>query len=189
VSLDGHNLTVIQADFVPTKPYVTEWLFIGIGERYDVIIDASAAIDNYWFRAVVMTRCGANRNANIQSIFSYAGAAATLPTTKATNAAPQNCLDETGLIPYVVKNVPSASFLQDYTELDLSIDLPTVAGNKVFWTINSSAIDVDWENPTLSYVKSGNTSYPPNLNLIQLPTAETVSLKPRHLPKEQSLIQ
>jgi FtsP/CotA-like multicopper oxidase with cupredoxin domain len=46
VSLDNHNLTVIQADFVPTQPYVAEWIFLGIGERYDVIIDANQAVDN-----------------------------------------------------------------------------------------------------------------------------------------------
>jgi hypothetical protein len=73
VSLDNHNLTVIQADFVPTQPYVAEWIFLGIGERYDVIIDANQAVGNYWFRAVVMTACGSNNNANIQSIFSYEG--------------------------------------------------------------------------------------------------------------------
>jgi FtsP/CotA-like multicopper oxidase with cupredoxin domain len=47
VLLDGHNLTVIQADFVPIVPYSAEWLYIGIGERYDVIISANQAVSSY----------------------------------------------------------------------------------------------------------------------------------------------
>jgi FtsP/CotA-like multicopper oxidase with cupredoxin domain len=62
VSLDGHNLTVIQADFVPIVPYSTQWLFIGIGQRYDVIITANEPVSSYWFRADVQAACGANNN-------------------------------------------------------------------------------------------------------------------------------
>lgn len=29
--IDGHNFTVVQTDFVPIKPYVTDVLIIGIG--------------------------------------------------------------------------------------------------------------------------------------------------------------
>lgn len=174
VSLDNHNLTVIQADFVPTHPYPAEWIFLAIGERYDVIIDANQDVDNYWFRAEVMTGCGANSNPNIQSIFSYAGAADALPTSTSTNAAPQNCNDETGLVPYVVKNVSSVNFLSAYTTLDVDSAFPT-GGNLFQWSINDSAINVDWEFPTLSYVANGNTSYPEDLNILQLPTANTAS--------------
>jgi FtsP/CotA-like multicopper oxidase with cupredoxin domain len=31
IHIDSHNLTVIQADFIPIKPYSTDWIFIGIG--------------------------------------------------------------------------------------------------------------------------------------------------------------
>lgn len=176
VSLDNHNLTVIQADFVPTNPYIAEWIFIGIGERYDVIIDANQAIGNYWFRATVMTGCGANNNPNIQSIFSYAGAADELPTSTSTNAAPQNCNDETGLVPYVVKNVSSTNFLSEFETLDVLLDIGVQNGVGVAqWNVNGSMINIDWQDPTLSYVASGNTTYPDDLNLIQLPTANTVS--------------
>jgi hypothetical protein len=177
VSLDKHNLTVVQADFVPTVPYVADWIFLGIGERYDVIINANQAVDNYWFRAEVMTACGANaNNGNIQSIFSYVGAADANPTSTGTTA-PQNCDDETGLTPYVVKNVPSTDFVTQAQELDVLLTIGTGSNGQAItqWNINSSVINVDWEYPTLSYVKAGNTSYPTGLNLIQLPEADTVS--------------
>src|SRR6202021_1526111 len=103
VQLDGHNLTVIQADFVPIVPYTTDWLFIAIGERYDVIITADQAISNYWFRADVQTGCGQNaNNFNIKSIFTYSNASVGYPTTNATSYT-QGCTDETQLVPYVPK--------------------------------------------------------------------------------------
>ena len=179
VSLDNHNLTVIQADFVPTIPYSAQWLFIGIGERYDVIVNANQAVDNYWFRAEVMTACGANaNNGNIKSIFSYVGAVDANPTTPGTTA-PQNCNDEQGLTPYVVKNVPSANFISQATELDvlLTVGANSNGRNVAQWNVNGSMINVDWDVPTLAYVQSGNTSYPTSLNLIELPTANTVSTR------------
>ncbi|KAH6682996.1 laccase [Halenospora varia] len=175
VSLDNHNLTVVQADFVPTKPYVAETIFIAIGQRYDVIINANQDVDNYWFRAQVMTDCGGNaNNGNIKSIFSYSGAANADPTSTSYTI-PNNCNDETGLTPYVVKNVPSTNFATQYEALDILFDLgPSAASNGqnvVRWNVNGSMIDIDWEKPTLQYVESGNSSYPTELNLITLPKA------------------
>jgi FtsP/CotA-like multicopper oxidase with cupredoxin domain len=36
VHFDNHKMTVIATDWVPVTPYTTEWLNIGIGQRYDV---------------------------------------------------------------------------------------------------------------------------------------------------------
>lgn len=181
-SLDNHNLTVIQADFVPVVPYVADWIFLGIGERYDVIITADQDVGNYWFRAEVQTGCGSNaNNGNIKAIFSYSGAAAGNPTTTATPYT-QSCDDETGLTPYVVKDVPSGQFSSQVSALNIGLTLPTSSNittngqNVVQWTVNGSMLKVDWDTPTLKYVLDGNTSYPTDLNLIQLPNANAVSV-------------
>jgi hypothetical protein len=82
-------------------------------------------------------------------------------------------------VPYVVKNVSSANFLSEFTTLDVLLAAGVQNGVSVVqWNVNGSVIDVDWEDPTLSYVESGNTTYPEDLNLIQLPTANTVSATP-----------
>ncbi|OIW26951.1 hypothetical protein CONLIGDRAFT_707593 [Coniochaeta ligniaria NRRL 30616] len=55
-SIDGHNLTVIAADFVSVKPFTVKSLVIGIGQRYTVTVqgldDPKAAGSNgkYWIR-------------------------------------------------------------------------------------------------------------------------------------------
>ena len=178
VSLDGHNLTVIQADFVPIVPYSTQWLFIGIGQRYDVIITADQAVSSYWFRADVQTQCGANsNNFNIKAIFDYAGAAAGNPTTTGATYV-QSCTDETQIVPYVKKDVPSSDFLTNVEELNVTLNgggIPGQVANIVTWTINGTPLDVDWANPTLKYVQDSNNSFPVALNLIKLPNANDVS--------------
>lgn len=177
VSLDGHNLTVIQADFVPIVPYSIQWLFIGIGQRYDVIITADQAVSSYWFRADVQQACGANNNNfNIKAIFNYAGATAGNPTTIGA-AYTQGCTDETQIVPYVKKDVPSAEFLTNVRELNVTLNgggVPGSNGNIVTWTINGTPLDIDWELPTLKYVQESNNSFPVDLNLIKLPNANDV---------------
>ena len=192
VSLDGHNLTVIQADFVPIVPYSTQWLFIGIGQRYDVIITANQDVSSYWFRADVQQACGANNNNfNIKAIFSYAGAPAGNPTTTGVPYI-QGCTDETQLVPYVKKNVPSADFIRNARDLNVSISgigppgPPGSAGsnattNIVTWTIDGTPLDLDWSNPTLQYVEDRNNTFPVDLNLIQLPKPNTVHSSHSHL--------
>ena len=46
VSLDNHPFQVITSDFVPIKPYYADWIFLGIGQRYDVVINANQTSGN-----------------------------------------------------------------------------------------------------------------------------------------------
>jgi FtsP/CotA-like multicopper oxidase with cupredoxin domain len=65
-SIDNHTLTVISMDFVPIVPYKTDnvgpssvhslsrthhfQVAISMGQRYDVIVEANADVDDYWLR-------------------------------------------------------------------------------------------------------------------------------------------
>ncbi|KAK5003474.1 laccase, multicopper oxidase, benzenediol:oxygen oxidorectuctase, partial [Cryomyces antarcticus] len=127
VSLDNHNFTVMTADFIPIKPYTTQWVLLAIGQRYDVVINANQAVGNYWFRANTAADCASGNNHG------------------------------TGL----------SIFTVDITKEQVV----TNGANLVVWGINTTSINIQWDNPTLSYVASGNTSYPTVYNLIELPTA------------------
>jgi FtsP/CotA-like multicopper oxidase with cupredoxin domain len=142
VSLDGHAFTVIQSDFVPIVPYDTNWLFLAIGERYDVVFTASEAPANYWFRAEVQAGCGANfNNDNIRAIFNYADVPVANPTSTATNYT-VSCADESpeNLVRYVAKSVPEDEFRKSYASnaaIDtLAVGLSTNARNIFYWDIN-----------------------------------------------------
>ena len=96
-----------------------------------------------------------------------------LPTNPGTTPTDSLCADQTGLVPIVTRTAPSASFTPTVDDLEVNFDVTT---SKVAWTVNSSSIQVAWDKPTLEYVLEGNTSYPTNLNLIQLPSSNVVSL-------------
>ncbi|KAF2492158.1 hypothetical protein BU16DRAFT_105279 [Lophium mytilinum] len=163
VSLDSHPFTVIAADFVPIVPYTTTSIVLGVGQRYDVIINANNTVANYWLRVGTGGgQCdGPNANAaNIRSIFSYVGAPAGNPNSSGITL-PTGCGDETNVVPYVKTNVPS----QLPKKLGLTFSQTAAKNNLVQWLINSTAILIDWEKPTLQYVIDGNTSFPATDNV------------------------
>lgn len=177
VSLDGHQLQVITSDFVPIVPYNTTWIFLGIGQRYDVIITADQAPENYWFRAEVQDGCGANaNNKNILSMFAYEGHENETPISTGASYSGR-CTDETQLVPHWNSYIPPKEGFASPTFLGTAINQSTAADGSltVYWQVNGSALNVQWDKPTLQYVKDGNTSYPQGANLIQTPTEGLVS--------------
>ncbi|KAI9344834.1 Cupredoxin [Zopfochytrium polystomum] len=89
-SIDGHNLTVVEADGVYTVPTVVDQFPITAGQRYSVILNANAKVSNYWIRADLDEQlyfpAPIDLNGLVpyaRSILRYKGAAKTNPTTKA----------------------------------------------------------------------------------------------------------
>ncbi|KAH6899529.1 laccase 2 precursor [Coprinopsis sp. MPI-PUGE-AT-0042] len=80
-SIDGHPLTIIEADGVNTEPLVVDSLRIFAGQRYSVVLNANQAIDNYWIRALPnLGPPGFTAGLN-SAILRYVGADAVDPTT------------------------------------------------------------------------------------------------------------
>ncbi|KAB5577568.1 laccase-2 [Coniochaeta sp. 2T2.1] len=170
VTLVGHSFTVIAVDLVPVKPVVKSQLFLGIGQRYDVIIDASQPIGNYWFNATLGGGglCGASNNLYPASIFSYQGAPTSLPTNRGSpvNA---DCHDSTGFTPIISRSADPSTFAAN--EKELSVALTTAVTNRgtIFsWQVNGSAMDVQWEKPILQYIAEGNFSFPRAANVVEI---------------------
>lgn len=140
VSLDSHEFTVIQADFVPIVPYRTDWIFVGIGQRYDVIFTASAEPGNYWFRAEVQPGCGTNaNNGNILAIFNYKDVPLADPTSVSNATYTPGCDDEASLEPVLKKSVPRSEFEKVYGSngtSTLTVGLTQNEQKIFFWTIN-----------------------------------------------------
>ncbi|KAK4554600.1 laccase, multicopper oxidase, benzenediol:oxygen oxidorectuctase [Recurvomyces mirabilis] len=174
VSLDGHQMQVIASDFVPVEPFLVDTLFIGIGQRYDVIITADQSPGAYWFRADIQDKagCGSNfNNGNIRSVFAYAGHETENPISTA-HSYTQTCNDQSGLVPHWNSYVPTGK-TGTFTELTTSqLQQNENDGSiTVYWQINGSALSIDWDKPTLEYVRTGNSGFPSDSNLIQLPNA------------------
>lgn len=165
VSLVGHNFTIISTDLVPITPVVVDSIFVGVGQRYDIIIDASESVSNYWFNVTYDESglCGSSNNPYPAAIFSYEGAGDALPTDQGTAPANTNCMDEISYVPILSRTADEVDFIPSPAN-NLSIVLN--AGPPITWFVNGSAMDINWNVPALEYVLTDNTSYPTDQNLV-----------------------
>lgn len=171
VHFDNHKMTVISADYVPIVPYVTDWLNIGIGQRYTVIVEMDQPVSGYFLRAVTQTGCpsGCQNNGlgSANGIFLYEGAQPYLPTSTAggKTAADFNfCLDEplASLVPFQEK---AAGTVDQFSATVSTLPAGNVAqvatsddGTVFRWFLNNGAINVNYTQPTLQTLAQGGDS-------------------------------
>ncbi|KAK0377236.1 multicopper oxidase [Colletotrichum limetticola] len=175
VNLVGHKMTVTGTDFVPVKPFETDSLYLTVGQRYDVIIDADQdASKAYWFNVTFPSNrlCGTSNMNKPAAIFQYEGAANGLMPKDAGKAPTDSqCQDKTDFEPIYSVDVNSTSFAktQDDT-LDITVDTSRTTGTQqVFWKVNGQNMDINWDQPTLSYLAKNSTDYPDNYNVFEVP--------------------
>ncbi|TFK82942.1 multicopper oxidase [Polyporus arcularius HHB13444] len=96
--IDGHSMTVIEADGQSTQPLPVDQLTIFAGQRYSFVLDANQDVGNYWIRASpnVVAKGGSGFANGINSaILRYDGALEEEPTTTQDTA--KNVLSEINL--------------------------------------------------------------------------------------------
>lgn len=207
-SIDGHNLTVVRTDtknflglgncnfssppinivqiatdLVPIVPYVADSLLVSIGQRYDVIVEANAATDDYWLRAGWVSACSTNDNPNdMTGIVRYDASSTADPTTTGITVGTY-CGDEpaASLVPYLSLSVG------DYTDADVNEEaLSFVANNAFTWTINSSSLYLNWSNPTTLRIFNDETIWPTDYNVVAIDVCSPFIY---HLPAEANSSQ
>lgn len=163
VSIVDHSMTIISADFVPVNTFTTDSIFIGVGQRYDVTIDASQDVANYWFNVTYGGGglCGSSNNPYPAAIVQYDGAPDANPTDEGTAPIDHMCLDTMDISPVVSRTVPTAFTASSDNTMDIHLDLtaPTFV-----WYINNSSEKVDWDKPVAQYVAENETDFPSDLN-------------------------
>ncbi|EJD00074.1 laccase [Fomitiporia mediterranea MF3/22] len=104
-SIDGHNMTVIEADGVETEPVTVDSLNIFAAQRYSIVVTMDQPVDNYWIRAIPSSPAGSTTAGGINSaILRYDGAPSTDPATSAkTNPV---VLNESNLHPLINPGAP-----------------------------------------------------------------------------------
>lgn len=124
VSIDGHNMTVITSDLVPVKPFTVNSVLLGVGQRYEVIVEANQAAGNYWLRAEAEAACRVGNKNKGKAIIHYSNVPVGEPTTN-TTAISNGCNEPGALVPWVPNNVGNATtFQQQASSLGVNIDLP-----------------------------------------------------------------
>jgi hypothetical protein len=164
--LDYHSST----DFVPVDTLTVNSLYVAIGQRYDILIDASQAVGNYWFNVTMFpnSACGSSVNSAPAAIFSYEGAPAGLPTDVGVLPVNANCQDTVVFTPVVSRTADSTTLVTDASNPSHQINIGSNFTAPLVWSINSSSVTVQWDKPVFEYVLEGNTSYPRSENLILL---------------------
>ncbi|KIK39571.1 multicopper oxidase [Suillus luteus UH-Slu-Lm8-n1] len=117
-SIDGHNLTVIEADGQLTEPLVVDELQILAGQRYSVVLVADKPVDNYWMRSLPSLAGASFVGGTNSAILRYKGASQADPTTVNTPAL--NQLVETNL--HALIN-PGAPGIPGYGNADINLNL------------------------------------------------------------------
>jgi multicopper oxidase len=82
VCLDGHRMTVIAVDGIPTMPSMVDSITLDVGERCDVIVETDQPVGNYWLRANTLDPRGQD---GARAIVRYEGAPAVEPADTPAN--------------------------------------------------------------------------------------------------------
>lgn len=172
-SIDGHKLTVIEADFVPIVPYSAESIILGPGQRYDVIVEADQPVRNYWMRAIYQTGCNGLdiENNDIWGIVRYEGSSLEDPQTQQWNSIPNDCGDEPAskVVPYISKDVGKADEKDQlgigwFYEWDLVFH----------WTLGGEALMLNWSKPMDLMIYEGTADFPDGYNVFEIPEKDIV---------------
>ena len=194
-SIVGHNFTVISNDLVPldttNNNTMVSSLFMGIGQRYDIIINGKSEDEiagdvgngNYWINATQPTNnvCGTSQVKLPAAILSYDYPNATDQLPSDVGAVPEDlrCEDTTNFTPVVRRDVPMSEFSVSPSNT-LSVTLTNLQPNTstnssyVFWTVNNTGLNAIWEKPILEFVREGNSSWPGTENLLEIPSDSKV---------------
>ncbi|KAI9696288.1 MAG: hypothetical protein M1820_008211 [Bogoriella megaspora] len=161
-SIDGHQLEVIATDLVAIKPYNTSSLFIGIGQRYQIIVTAQtfpAGTDlsnqNYWIRTRIAQGCGTVEQSDEETgILRYNPTATASPTT-IPNDGRIACADEpaSSLVPIVQWNVTKLDNAQTEEQLQNYSFLADISAGTFHdfnrWELTDFPLYLNYSNPSL----------------------------------------
>ncbi|KAI0771657.1 laccase B [Trametes elegans] len=171
-SIDGHNMTVIEADAVNHEPVTVDSIQILAGQRYSFVLTADQDIDNYWVRALPSGGTVTFDGGLNSAILRYSGAAEIEPTTEeSTSVLP---LNETDLVPLDSPAAPGEA-VEGGVDYAMSLSF-SFNGSNFF--INDNTF-VPPTVPVLLQILSGASSASdllPSGSIYTLPTNSTIEI-------------
>jgi iron transport multicopper oxidase len=143
-SIDGHTMTVIEADGVNTQPYTVDSIQIFAGQRYSFVVTANRPVGNYWIRANPNIGTRGFAGGINSAILRYQGAPAIDPNTTSTAS---NLLNEAKLVPFTSPALPGTPRADVKLHMDIAF-----AGEK--FTVNGAEF-IPPPLPVLLQIMSG----------------------------------
>ncbi|KAL9098110.1 MAG: hypothetical protein Q9163_006167, partial [Psora crenata] len=159
-TIDNHTMTVMANDFVPVRPYTTNMVTLGVGQRTDVIVEAKMPSDSaVWMRSDISATCALANNPHALAAIYYERADTNAkPTTQATNYDDSHCGNDplsqtTPFFPFPATTNPA-------TTQEIDITVGANASGNVLWYMNGVSFRANYDHPLLILANQGNTSYP-----------------------------
>ncbi|RMX73769.1 hypothetical protein D0869_13271 [Hortaea werneckii] len=167
ITIDGHKFTVIANDFVPIQPYETDVLTLAVGQRSDVIVEATGEpTDSVWLRAYKPQVCWpSNGGDEVKAAIFYQDADHSQPPTSTAgpNAYSNNCnndpLEKTQPY-YPIKAGEASSTEVIPLEFKPNNTGPSINGSHLLWYMANRTFIVNYNDPMLLETKLGNLDFP-----------------------------
>jgi Multicopper oxidase len=167
ISIDNHTFTVIAYDFTPIQPYQTDLITLAVGQRADVIIEATGSpTGSYWFRSTLGVGSDAcslpdGISPNAMAVVYYQNANAnTVPNTTSgiSTSRITNCANDalSSTVPLFTK--PGNATGQLLTQ-KFNIDFIN-NGTNYLWTMNNVSARVDYNVAQLQQAVQGTLNPP-----------------------------
>ncbi|PQE11769.1 hypothetical protein CJF32_00002578 [Rutstroemia sp. NJR-2017a WRK4] len=161
-AIDGHNMTVIANDFVPVKPYSTQVVTLGVGQRTDVIVTGiSNGQGSYWLRSTIAA-CSLASNPEAKAVVYYGTTPNLKPTTTAsaafTSSVANSCKNDA--LSVTEPWFPITPDPNPPTTQTIDIEFTQNATGHFVWEMNGSSFRTNYNQPILLLSKAGNNSYP-----------------------------
>jgi len=162
-SIDGHSFTVIAQDFVPVDPFQTDGLTLGVGQRTDILVNATMAPDSsVWMRASIVPdiACGgSNRGDSTAMVFYEDADISKAPTsTQTASYEAYSCYNDpltSNFVPAYSIAPGTPSLTQEYT-----VGLVVNDTGHFNWQMNNQTFRADYNSPISSMAVAGNTDWP-----------------------------
>lgn len=182
-SIDNHWMKVTSADFVPIHPYRNTSVLVGIGQRYNVIVEAKPdtvgnanpipSDGNFWIRTWVADNCGVRGGSEgyeKTGILRYNRQSTSDPTSQQWPGIALRCSDETysslrPIVPWIVGKASNDKATQHF---DLNIQpngLPKPYPLSFFaleptFAPGFNPLQINYSDPSFLHLNSSATSYP-----------------------------
>ena len=144
-TIDNHTMTVIANDFVPIKPYTTDVVTLGIGQRSDVIVKANMPSNSaVWMRSDISTNCSLTKQPHALAAIYYDKADTTLkPNTTATSYDDTHCGNDplSSTVPFF----PFPATKNPATTQTIDITFGANSSGNFVWSMNGESFRANYE--------------------------------------------
>ncbi|KAK7753773.1 hypothetical protein SLS62_004138 [Diatrype stigma] len=183
-AIDGHDLEVISNDLVAIEPFTVSSLFIGIGQRYTVVVQGkneSEAPGDYWMRTLpadCATFQGSNPPDQRTGIVRYDASSTALPADVAAPLNDTTCADVSTellnpIVPWCVDQHPQNNVTEDTYEAAVQTAVPTNPDEQLgppghpykHWFLGDRPMWLNFSMPTILNVDASIAN--PNYTVIE----------------------